>query len=61
VLAHIIATARERGYTKLSLETGAGDAFAPAQALYEAFGLRRCGPFGSYREDRHSVFMELAL
>jgi putative acetyltransferase len=34
ILDHIIAEARTRGYTRLSLETGAGPAFEPALALY---------------------------
>jgi putative acetyltransferase len=61
LLAHIVATARTRGYRRLSLETGSGDAFRPAQQLYASAGFRRCGPFGDYREDPHSVFMELVL
>jgi len=61
ILAHIVAQARARGYTRLSLETGATDAFRPAQQLYSSFGFTCCGPFGSYREDPNSVFMSLAL
>jgi putative acetyltransferase len=61
LLAHIIATARARHYERLSLETGSGDAFMPAQKLYESVGFTRCGPFGDYAEDPHSVFMTLPL
>ena len=61
VLAHIIHVARERGYRRLSLETGSAEAFGPAQKLYASFGFSPCGPFGSYQEDPHSVFMSLAL
>jgi putative acetyltransferase len=61
VLAHIIETARRRGYETLSLETGSPPAFAPAQALYRSFGFDVCGPFADYREDPNSVFMRLAL
>jgi putative acetyltransferase len=61
VLEHIVATARRRKYDRLSLETGSSDAFFPAQRLYESFGFARCGPFGNYRDDPHSVFMTLAL
>jgi len=57
MLEHIIAEARRRGYRKLSLETGAGGAFIPAQTLYAKFGFQRCGPFGSYVDDPNSVFM----
>lgn len=61
VLAHIIAVARERGYQRLSLETGTAEAFFPAQRLYQSFGFEFCGPFADYRHDPHSTFMTLRL
>ncbi|MBI3370053.1 MAG: GNAT family N-acetyltransferase [Burkholderiales bacterium] len=61
VLAHIVETARQRGYRTLSLETGSHPDFAPAQRLYQSFGFDRCGPFGDYLENVHSVFMSLRL
>jgi putative acetyltransferase len=61
LLMHIIATARSRGYERLSLETGSVAAFAPAHRLYESAGFVRTGPFGDYVEDVNSVFMTLAL
>jgi len=61
VLAHIVAEARKRGYETLSLETGSHPAFLPAQSLYRSFGFIYSGPFGSYRENPHSVFMSLRL
>lgn len=61
LLAHIVAEARARGYRRLSLETGSSEAFLPAQRLYESAGFVRCGPFGDYAEDPHSVFMTLTL
>jgi putative acetyltransferase len=61
VLDHIIALARERDYRLLSLETGSHSAFEPAQRLYASRGFELCGPFGSYRENPHSVFMQLRL
>ena len=61
LLVHILAEARARGYRRLYLETGAGDAFLPALTLYESVGFTRCGPFGDYVEDPYSVFMTLAL
>lgn len=57
MVEHILAVARERGYTRLSLETGSMDGFAPARALYQRYGFDFCGPFGGYREDPNSVFM----
>ncbi len=61
LLAHIIGTARSRGYERLSLETGTVAAFVPAHRLYESFGFTLTGPFGVYAEDPNSVFMTLAL
>ncbi len=61
ILRHIIAVARQRNYVRLSLETGSMEAFVPAQRLYESFGFTYCGPFGSYKEDPNSVFMQLRL
>jgi putative acetyltransferase len=61
ILAHIVAEARARGYERLSLETGSLAAFKPAQKLYESFGFRYCGPFGSYKLDPYSTFMTLEL
>ena len=61
ILAHIIEVARSRAYERLSLETGAMEAFKPAQNLYESFGFTYCGPFGDYRDDPNSVFMTMRL
>ena len=38
LLQHIVETADRRGYRRLSLETGSGDSFLPAHALYRRFG-----------------------
>jgi putative acetyltransferase len=61
VLNRIIETARQRGYRLLSLETGTHPAFLPAQQLYRSAGFMESGPFGSYKEDPHSMFMQLRL
>lgn len=61
ILAHIMAVARERGYERLSLETGSSEDFNPARRLYESFGFASCGPFGDYRDDPNSAFMTLRL
>lgn len=39
VLKHIISIAQQRGYTKLSLETGTHTAFAPAHSVFKALQL----------------------
>jgi putative acetyltransferase len=61
LLDHVLATARERGYTRLSLETGTQDFFAPARALYISRGFEECGPFASYVLDPHSAFFSRPL
>jgi putative acetyltransferase len=58
---HLIAVAAEAGYTRLSLETGAMEAFAPARSLYAGAGFVECEPFGNYVPSRNSVFMTMAL
>ena len=61
LLRHIIDQARMRNYSRLSLETGSGEAFVPAAVLYAKFGFEYCGPFGDYRADPFSRFMTLEL
>ena len=57
MLRHLIGEAEQRGYRRLSLETGAMEYFEPARQLYASFGFVYCEPFGSYRKDPNSVFM----
>ncbi len=61
MLGHIIRTARERGYTRISLETGSGDYFGAAHALYLRHGFEYCGAFGDYVEDGFACYMTLEL
>ncbi len=62
LLRQIMATARERGYHRLSLETGSGEAFDAAHALYRKFGFSECGAFGDYpQDDPFSRFMTRVL
>ncbi|MGZ8937676.1 MAG: GNAT family N-acetyltransferase [Limisphaerales bacterium] len=61
LLKHIITEARRRNFRRLSLETGSGQKFKPAQALYAKFGFRPCGPFADYVEDVNSFFMTMEL
>ena len=61
ILRQIMAAARSRGMSRLSLETGAWPYFTPARALYARHGFVECAPFGEYREDPNSVFMTLSL
>ncbi len=61
LLTHVLDEAKQRGYRRLSLETGTAEAFTAALALYARFGFRHCPPFADYREDPHSVFLTLEL
>ena len=61
MLAFLLVQARERGYQRLSLETGTQPFFAPARRLYERHGFAECPPFADYVLDPASVFMTLEL
>ncbi|CAM5310423.1 putative N-acetyltransferase YsnE [Mycolicibacterium aubagnense] len=59
VLAELESSARAAGITLLRLETGIAN--HEALGLYERSGFVRIGPFGEYRPDPLSVFMEKRL
>lgn len=61
IVAALIDLARDRGYTRVSLETGTQEYFAAAHRLYERAGFVECGPFGKYRLDPNSRFFTLEL
>jgi putative acetyltransferase len=61
LLDHLIGVAREQGYRRISLETGAGPAFAPARQLYASAGFGPSGPFADYRPSPNSAYMTLVL
>ena len=61
MLEFLIALARERGYARLSLETGTMKEFAPARTLYASVGFSECPPFGSYPDSPNSVCMTMLL
>jgi len=61
ILDHLLALARERGYRRVSLETGSMEAFAPARSLYASAGFTPCPPFGDYWVTPNSTCMTLSL
>ena len=61
MLNHLVGEASSRGYRRLSLETGSGEFFAPARALYTRFGFVDSEPFGDYRPDPNSYFMTKSI
>jgi putative acetyltransferase len=58
---HLIGVAREAGYRRVSLETGAGPAFAAARRLYASASFAPCGPFADYGPSPNSAYMTLSL
>jgi len=61
MVEHLIGVARDHGFSRVSLETGSTQAFAPARSLYAAAGFTPCGPFGDYPPGRGNTFMTMAL
>jgi putative acetyltransferase len=61
VLEHIIAEARRRHYSRLSLETGIGPAFEAAVTLYRKYGFRQGGAFDGYTKSPFNQFLHLEL
>lgn len=61
LLGHITEDARQRGYARLSLETGSSDAFGAARHLYLSSGFVECGPFDTYEQSDVSLYYSLQL
>lgn len=59
MIEHLASWSRERGITVLRLETGIHQ--REAIGLYERSGFTRIAPFGAYREDPLSLFLERRL
>lgn len=61
LLKHVLNVAKERNYSRLSLETGSMEFFKPARTLYEKHGFEYCPPFADYQPDPNSEFMTKKL
>jgi putative acetyltransferase len=61
MLDHLLVVARERGFERVSLETGSMEAFAPARSLYVSAGFAPCEPFGDYRQSPNSTYMTMRV
>ena len=61
MVEHLLAVAGERGYRRVSLETGAMEEFAPARALYASVGFAPCPPFAEYTDSPNSQCMSIQL
>lgn len=53
----VIETARQRGWHRLSLESGTNEAFKPSRLLYKAMGFEQCPAFGDYEDGSFSYCM----
>ncbi len=61
LLERVIAEARARGLRRLSLETGSGQAFDAALALYRRRGFVDGEPFSNYTRSAFNQFLHLSL
>lgn len=61
ILDEIVRAAHRRGYARLLLETGSGEAFAAAHRLYHRNGFVRCDAFGDYTATDFNMFMTKPL
>src|SRR5690349_21871730 len=61
LLRHMIEVAQQRGYLKVSLETGSGEAFTGAIGLYGKFGFVKGDTFGGYAATDFNQFFHLGL
>ncbi|MDP1738758.1 MAG: GNAT family N-acetyltransferase [Caulobacter sp.] len=61
LLDHIVSVARARGYWRLSLETGVGESFDAALALYRKRGYAGGEAFADYTPSAFNQFLHLAL
>ncbi|MEO9601016.1 GNAT family N-acetyltransferase [Parasphingorhabdus sp.] len=61
LLDHIIDQAQQRGYRRLSLETGSGTEFDAALGLYRKRGFANGDAFGDYKSTEFNQFLHLEL
>lgn len=61
LVTEIVDLARQRGYRRVSLETGTMAAFESARRLYLSVGFTPCPPFGKYTASANSICMTLPL
>jgi putative acetyltransferase len=61
MLGRLLAEARQRGFRRVSLETGSTEPFAAALRLYEREGFLPSGPFGGYPDTPFTRFFTREL
>ena len=61
IIKHLIDEAKKLEISKLSIESGAGEFFAPARKLFNKFGFKKSEPFAHYKVDPNSCYFTLDL
>lgn len=61
LINRLFSEALNRGFNRLSLETGLGNGFAASRALYENAGFNQTEPFAGYCDDPFSFCMTRQL
>ena len=61
ILGELVTLARAEGFSRLSLETGTGEEFAPAIALYTKHGFEKGESFSDYENGPHNQCYHLDL
>ncbi len=61
MLSRLIARARELGHGQVKLETGSGEMFKAALALYRAFGFNPCESFAGYESGEFNQLFALDI
>lgn len=59
MVGHLIGVAEERGYQRVSLETGRSEGFRAARALYRSVGFEESDPFADYGPSSYCMTLEL--
>ncbi|WP_298304962.1 GNAT family N-acetyltransferase [uncultured Erythrobacter sp.] len=61
MLTHLIEHARQLDLSEIKLETGSGDVFEAAVALYKSFGFEPCGSFAGYQPGQFNKLYSLSI
>ena len=61
MVAHVLSFAREKGVSRVSLETGSHSPYEPARKLYECFGFEPCPTFGDYELSDFNICFTLKI
>ena len=57
VMEHLIGEAKKLNIKRISIETGAGNFFAPARKLFKKCNFELYKPFAHYQEDVNSIYL----